>query len=550
MNSTNKVLSNSKDTKSGSWNKVTALNPNAAEFVPSSLKYTYETTKISDATNLDLHGSSRKVVLDRPESNNSNNSDDEVHQYWRQRLPDDITPDFEVIGEELHEPEHLTLAGLSIHDSVEQSEISGSMTSPMLDMQRDLSSNIGNVSMNGKMGYPGSLYGNEQSSISSMTSMSDLWGKPFVNGEDQEGHYYNGDYSAGILDDNMFLDSSVTNPIEFLSSQFPGFAAQSLADVYYGNECDLNLTIEILTQLELQVDNGFEQNLESKSLPAPNLSPLDFPALPVADTQNGLSKYGGDIQHGSSAHRSPGISRGEINFASTVKKLASQDSGHWKYDRNGSVDGSAGSSRSSQLLGSSYNGSSKIAYGDKWNSSAAVRSSPAWLETGEAVANVYSESREEARDLARLRNACFEQARQAYLIGNKALAKELSFKGQLYNMHMKAAHEKAKEAIYRKRNPVSSKIQGYGGEQDPLIDLHGLHVTEAIQVLNHELRALKNTARATGQRLRVMICVGTGHHTRGSRTPARLPVAVEQFLLEEGLHFTQPQPGLLSVVIY
>lgn len=43
------------------------------------------------------------------------------------------------------------------------------------------------------------------------------------------------------------------------------------------------------------------------------------------------------------------------------------------------------------------------------------------------------------------------QARQAYLIGNKALAKELSEKGQLYNIQMKAAHGKAREAIYRQR---------------------------------------------------------------------------------------------------
>lgn len=43
------------------------------------------------------------------------------------------------------------------------------------------------------------------------------------------------------------------------------------------------------------------------------------------------------------------------------------------------------------------------------------------------------------------------QARQAYLIGNKALAKELSVKGQLHNMQMKAAHGKAQESIYRQR---------------------------------------------------------------------------------------------------
>jgi len=44
-----------------------------------------------------------------------------------------------------------------------------------------------------------------------------------------------------------------------------------------------------------------------------------------------------------------------------------------------------------------------------------------------------------------------KQARQAYLVGNKALAKELSVKGQLHNMHMKAAHGKAQESIYRQR---------------------------------------------------------------------------------------------------
>ncbi|XP_074581663.1 polyadenylate-binding protein-interacting protein 7 [Curcuma longa] len=545
MNS-NKGLADSWIAKSSSLNKVTALNPNAAEFVPSSLKYTYETTKILDATKLDHPGSSRKAVLDRSESNTSNNSDDEVHQYWRQQLPDDITPDFEVIGEALREPGHLTLAGLSINDNAEQSKFPGSMTSQILDMRQDLSSpTIRNVSLSGKMEFPGSIYAKEQSSIARMTSMANAWGKSFVNDELQDRHTYDSDLTAGSMGDNIFLENSVTDPIEFLSSQFPGFAAQSLADIYYGNGCDLNLTIEILTQLELQVDSNFDPNGDSNPLGAPNFSPLDFPALPVADSQNGLPKYG-DNQHGSDSYRSPAISKGEIDFASTVRKLASQDSGHWKFERNGSADVNAGSSRSSHLLGSTYNGNTKTAYGDKWSSSSAVRSSPVWLETGDAVANIYSETREEARDLARLRNACFDQARQAYLIGNKALAKELSFKGQLYNMHMKAAHEKAKEEIYRKRN----KSQSYGGEQDRLIDLHGLHVTEALQVLNHELRTLRSTARATRQRLHVMICVGTGHHTKGSRTPVRLPVAVEQYLLKEGIRFSQPQPGLLSVVIY
>lgn len=258
MNSSNKGLSGSKDLKLGSLNMANSLNPNAAEFVPSALKYAYGTAKSSGAAKLDLPGSSEKVVLDRSESDISNNSDDEVHKYWQHQLPDDITPDFEIVGqEELHEPGHLTLAGLSIHDGVEQSKFSASMTDQILDMRQDLSSlSTDNINSSGKMRSPGSIYSREQSLVASMTSAADIWGKPMINGEQQgEGHQWDRDYNAGpvdnLIDDNVFLENSITDPIEFLSSQFPGFAAQSLADVYYGNGCDLDLTIEILTQLEV-----------------------------------------------------------------------------------------------------------------------------------------------------------------------------------------------------------------------------------------------------------------------------------------------------------
>ncbi|XP_064935619.1 polyadenylate-binding protein-interacting protein 7-like isoform X2 [Musa acuminata AAA Group] len=457
MNTSN-IVSDSKDVKFSSLNKATALNPNAAEFVPSCVKYTYGTTEALITPKLDLPGSSRKSVLDRSESNISNNSDDEVHQYWPHRLPDDITPDFEVMGEdELHKPGHLTLAGLSIHDSVGQSKFSGSMTtSGVLDMWDLSSPTLDNINLSGKMRYPGSIYAKEQPSVASITSADNLWSNPLINGEQQEEHRYNGNHNTSsmgdLIGDNVFLENYVTDPIEFLSSQFPGFGSQSLADVYYGNGCDLNLTIGILAQLELQVDSGFGPNLDSKSSATPNFSPLDFPTLPVGNTQNGLPKPDGeDLQHGFITYRSPGILRGDIDFAPTVRKLALQDPGHWKYDGNGTFDGSTGSSRSSRLSGSSYNGSGRVRYGDKWSGSSAARASPVWLETGEAMANIYTESGEEARDFTRLRNACFEQARQAYLIGNKALEKELSFKGQLYNMHMKAARQKARETIFQKR---------------------------------------------------------------------------------------------------
>jgi hypothetical protein len=48
---------------------------------------------------------------------------------------------------------------------------------------------------------------------------------------------------------------------------------------------------------------------------------------------------------------------------------------------------------------------------------AAEQHSVPWVQTGEAVAQEYAAARAEANDYARVRNACFQQATQAYLAG-------------------------------------------------------------------------------------------------------------------------------------
>ncbi|XP_060208619.1 polyadenylate-binding protein-interacting protein 7 [Lycium barbarum] len=557
--------------------KATSLNPNAAEFVPFALRSPSGSTSSPDAPKFANSTTTLgKCVLDRSESSVSNNSDDEAHQYWRHQLPDDITPDFNVMGEDdSHGISGLPFSRLSITDVNEASVFPASTGSGFMlkDQQELLSpSRINKTSFVEKTGYPITSFGND-ASPTSFHMPTKPWDKPSLNNDQpfaniREGPHYNGNtgnsFFADMMNEQSFFEADV-NPLEFLASQFPGFAAESLAEVYYANGGDLNLTIEMLTQLELQVDGGLNQSMNSKALSAPNLSALDFPALSVADNQNNSLKYsGGDVQQNVNPYRSSEKestllfrsgssipSRGATDFASAVRKMASQDSGIWKYDRTGVADASVGSSRNSPVLASSYNGGqSRGVYGDRLQSRGSTRAAPVWLETGEAVANIYSEMREEARDHARLRNAYFEQARQAYVIGNKALAKELSVKGQLHNMQMKAAHGKAQESIYRLRNPASSEMQGNGRGQERIIDLHGLHVTEAIHVLKRELSVLRNAARSADQRIQVYICVGTGHHTKGSRTPARLPISVQRFLLEEGLDYSEPQPGLLRVVVY
>lgn len=532
--------------------KSKSLNPHAAEFVPFALRNT--------SSGADTCSSFGKSILDRTESFLSNNSDDEAHQFWRHQLPDDITPDFNLVGEEDSQEGILKFSSLSISDVNGNSSFlaagggdGGGMFMPTNEQQHELS--------------PPQING--RGSFTSFKQMSPAkpWDINIIDGPS-----YGGDPGQGYLDDMLnqqqMEEGTDVNSLEFLASQFPGFAAESLAEVYYANGCDLNLTVEMLTQLELQVDNDVNHNMNSKALSAPNLTALDFPALSPTDNQNNMSVFSGhDNQQNINSYRSlekellmfkssssTAPSLGASDFASAVRKMSPQDSSIWKYDKNNSPNSTIGSSRSSHnIAGGGFGGGhGRSGIGDRLANRSSTRSAPVWLETGEAVANMYSEMRGEARDHARLRNAYFEQARQAYLVGHKALAKELSVKGQLHNMQMKAAHEKAQESIYYQRNPISVDTQqGNGRGQERIIDLHGLHVSEAIHVLKRDLMTLKNIARSAEQRLQVYICVGTGHHTKGARTPARLPVAVQRYLLEEeGLHYSEPQPGLLRVVVY
>ncbi|KAL3838600.1 hypothetical protein ACJIZ3_023191 [Penstemon smallii] len=515
-----------KGASTGSAAKAT-LNPNAAEFVPSTLWSPGSGTSGGDASSKFSTSTHGRAVLDRSESSISNKSDEEAQQYWEDKLPSDLTPDFKVMAIDDTQGINSLVDGTSFSPVSSYREYQPSMAKPW-DRQ---------------------IPSNDQV----------LARVPSYNGNSRQQIY------ADVSNEQLLMDSSDGSSLKFLASKFPGFAAEILAEVLFVNGGDLNLAMEMLTQLELKkVDGGLNQALNSKASSALNFSALDFPALSGTGSPDGLAKFPGDDLHRNMnlyqsskkerplSFRSSSFvpSRGATDFASAVpvRTMPSQESSIWKYEQNGSLNPSIGSSRSSQVLASSYNsGQGRGIYGDRLQNRVSAHGSPVWLGTGEAVGNMYSEMREEARDYARVRNAYFEQARQAYLIGNKVLAEELSIKGKLYNMQMKlAAQGKGQDSIFRQRNP---NVQASGREQT--IDLQGLHVSEAIHVLKLELAVMKNAARSTGQRLLVYICIGTGHHTRGSHTQARLPTAVERYLLEEeGLDFSEPQPGLLRVVIY
>ncbi|XP_066384050.1 polyadenylate-binding protein-interacting protein 7-like isoform X6 [Miscanthus floridulus] len=474
--------------------KSTALNPNAEEFVPSSLRSVNDSSKRSDATMV-VSGPSKESSTDKPESILRSNSDEEAHQYWQQQLPDDITPDFKVLGQdESTGPDSLSLTGLSINDGIGTSIFSPNQT---LSVQHRASPFIRDkLSTRPKINLSGPTYMDERSQATilsptagSMSPNAAPWVKTTRNG----GHYNTSRRDASHYNGDSSIGASLHN----------------LTDVYHGSRRSLSSTMDIMSQLESKVDGRLSQNLRSLSFG--NSSPPS----PASYAQNGLGNYTGR------EHISLDVPRGRYKMTSLP------------------VPG-LGSSRGSQLLGGSYNGNHDMISTNTLQNMAGIQTGPAWLES-DAAASAYLESKDEVHDFASLRHAVLEQQdRQAFLTGNNPLTKDLTLK-ELYSIQTRLVQEKARETTYRQRFQMP-ELQGLIQEQNPPIDLCGLHVSEAIHVLNYELNNRRKIVRSTGRRLQAMII-------SSACTPARLTNTVEQYLMEHGLQYTQVQPGLFRVLL-
>ncbi|CAK9170590.1 unnamed protein product [Ilex paraguariensis] len=263
-----------KDIKLSATGKTTTLNPNAAEFIPYALRSSSGSSCSNDALpRFPTFGTSTlgKAILGRSESSVSNNSDDEAHQYQHHQLPDDITPDFKSMGEnDSQEINSIPFSSLSLTGVNESSRFSASTGSSfMLKEQLDLSPHrINGNSFSENMGYSVSSYGEVPSSASFHHMSTKPWDKQTVNHgqlhtSGREGSPYIGTSRQGFINDMLneqaMVDSTGMNPVEFLAAQFPGFAAESLAEVYIANNGDLNMTIEMLTQLEAVYVTGINQ---------------------------------------------------------------------------------------------------------------------------------------------------------------------------------------------------------------------------------------------------------------------------------------------------
>lgn len=147
-----------------------------------------------------------------------------------------------------------------------------------------------------------------------------------------------------------------------------------------------------------------------------------------------------------------------------------------------------------------------------------------WVETGEGLNQTYTALREEAIRHAQLRNSYFEQSSNAYTSGNKVLANELARTARSHDEQMTVLHRQAADFIFEKRNT------GLGPN---VIDLHGLHVVEAIPRLDEFFARVQEGGFRDGY-----VITGTGHHSSMlSGGKSRLLPAVQEHIQACGYRF-------------
>ncbi|KAH7132277.1 smr domain-containing protein [Dendryphion nanum] len=146
----------------------------------------------------------------------------------------------------------------------------------------------------------------------------------------------------------------------------------------------------------------------------------------------------------------------------------------------------------------------------------------------------YDRLRDLARQEAAKRGSCFDRSHQAYEAGDGARAKELSEEGKRHAKAMEGYNLQARDYIFRANNSVDRV-------PSDTIDLHGLFVEEAEDVLEERIKA----ARGRGE-THLHVIVGKGIHSKGH--VQKIKPRVEQVCQELGLNYqTEENEGRIYV---
>nr|XP_046269555.1 NEDD4-binding protein 2 isoform X2 [Scatophagus argus] len=149
----------------------------------------------------------------------------------------------------------------------------------------------------------------------------------------------------------------------------------------------------------------------------------------------------------------------------------------------------------------------------------------------------YEDFRAEANLQRHRQLESFSKAAEAFKQGRKEVASFYAQQGHLHGRQMREAHHRAAIQIFERVN--SSLLP------NNILDLHGLHVDEALDYLAQVLQEKISDCEQGLCRPQLSVITGRGNHSQGG--VARIRPAVRDYLTNKHYRFTEPKPGLMLV---
>eukprot|EP00727_Mastigamoeba_balamuthi_P006005 m51a1_g2023 hypothetical protein (720) ;mRNA; r:1292167-1294468 len=156
-----------------------------------------------------------------------------------------------------------------------------------------------------------------------------------------------------------------------------------------------------------------------------------------------------------------------------------------------------------------------------------------WVESGSQLGKLYEKERREAQTLMEMRNMTFSRATASYLSGDKAAAHKLSQRAREIDSQIWDLHRLARERILAERNKRLQPGQ---------LDLHGLHVDEAVDILEEIAQQPRQSP------VPMVVVTGIGRHNEaasggsGGNGEGKLASGVRHWLERSGMEHHDCSP--------
>ncbi|XP_048797387.1 NEDD4-binding protein 2 isoform X4 [Lagopus muta] len=151
----------------------------------------------------------------------------------------------------------------------------------------------------------------------------------------------------------------------------------------------------------------------------------------------------------------------------------------------------------------------------------------------------YDDFRAEAFHHQQKRQECLKKAGEAYHMGMKPVAAFYARQGRLHEQKMKEANHAAAARIFERVNTSLLPLN--------VLDLHGLHVDEAVNQLSRVLQEKSNEYQQSGGKPYLCVITGRGSHSQGG--VARIKPAAIRYLTSHNFRFAEIKPGCLKVML-